>query len=84
MKRKNASLESKYFPFRGNTFSAGNWCTGKQAGSHKNCLHCKKMADNLSGVYTILSACMEAVKRLLVLRHMSKYEKTFYGLHTRT
>ena len=35
-KRKEfASLESKFFPFKAETFSEGTWCAGKQTGIAK-------------------------------------------------
>ena len=37
-----APLGSKFFPFRVDPFSEGDWCIGTQTGSHKSYLPCKK------------------------------------------
>ena len=40
--KKIALLGSKLFPFRVDLFTEGNWCKGKQTGSHKSFLPCQK------------------------------------------
>ena len=46
LKGKNLLNESKFFPFRVDPFSEGDWCAGMQSESHKSCLPCK-MTENL-------------------------------------
>ena len=42
LKGKNDYLFVFFFPFRINPFSEGAWFAGKQKGSYKSCLPCKK------------------------------------------
>ena len=44
-----APMGSKFFPFRVDSFSEGNWCAGMQKESHKSCFPCK-IAENISCV----------------------------------
>ena len=42
---RNKTPNNCFFAFRVDPlfkFSDGTWCTGKETGSHKNCLHCRK------------------------------------------
>ena len=41
-RKEFAPLESKFFPFRADPFSEGDWCAEEQTESHKSCLHCTK------------------------------------------
>ena len=52
-KRKEfAPHGSKFFPSRVDPFLEGNWGTGKQTESHKSCLPCEKIVENLPGVFS--------------------------------
>ena len=47
LKGKTVPFRSKFFPFRVDPFADGDWCPGRQTGSHKSYLPSKHMAEHL-------------------------------------
>ena len=60
-------IRSKFFPFRVDPFSERFWLAGKQTGSLKDCLHCKKkMAKHVS--------CVSSPYKRLCLIHLCRMD----------
>ena len=47
IKKEFAPTGSKFFPYRADLISEGDWCAAKQTGSHKSCLPCEKWQQDL-------------------------------------
>ena len=52
-----AACGSKFFPTEVDPFSGVGWCVGKQTGSHKTCLPCKKGRKSYKCIQDIKHIC---------------------------